>query len=139
VRQPEAPPAEPAAADAAPAPAPEAGPATPVAAEPPAEAPAPSTAIPPTPASPSAEPERRAQPVAAAPGDYGPVQVGDTLGKIARSVDADGHSLDQVMLALLRANPDAFIKGNVNLIKAGAVLRIPNGSELSEYSAKEAR
>ena len=137
VRQPEAPPAEPAAADAVPAP--EAGPATPVAAEPPAEAPAPSTAIPPTPASPSAEPERRAQPVAAAPGDYGPVQVGDTLGKIARSVDADGHSLDQVMLALLRANPDAFIKGNVNLIKAGAVLRIPNGSELSEYSAKEAR
>src|SRR5690606_36878661 len=90
-------------------------------------------------ASPAAEPERRAQPVAAALGDYGPVQGGDTLGKIARSVDADGHSLDQVMLALLRANPDAFIKGNVNLIKAGAVLRIPSGSELSEYSAKEAR
>src|SRR3546814_19637652 len=73
------------------------------------------------------------------PGDYGPVQVGDTLGKIARSIDPDGHSLDQVMLALLRANPDAFIKGNINLVKAGAVLRIPDGSELSEYSASEAR
>src|SRR3546814_15469752 len=73
------------------------------------------------------------------PGDYGPVQVGDTLGKIARSIDRDGHSLDQVMLALLRANPDAFIKGNINLVKAGAVLRIPDGSELSEYSAREAR
>src|SRR5690606_3286060 len=114
-------------------------PAPPVVAEPPAEAPAPSNAIAPTPPPPAAEAERRAQPVAATPGDYGPVQVGDTLGKIARSVDADGHSLDQVMLALLRANPDAFIKGNVNLIKAGAVLRIPNGSELSEYSRKEAR
>src|SRR3546814_12788867 len=43
------------------------------------------------------------------------------------------------MLALLRANPDAFIKGNINLVKAGAVLRIPDGSELSEYSAREAR
>src|SRR3546814_10788005 len=73
------------------------------------------------------------------PGDYGPVQVGDTLGKIARSIDRDGHSLDQVMLALLRANPYAFIKGNINLVKAGAVLRIPDGSELSEYSARAAR
>src|SRR3546814_20517029 len=43
------------------------------------------------------------------------------------------------MLALLRANPDAFIKGNINLVKAGAVLRIPDGSKLSEYSAREAR
>ncbi|WP_425561888.1 FimV/HubP family polar landmark protein [Luteimonas lutimaris] len=123
-----------------PEPEPEPQPAAPVAAEPPAEAPAPSNAIAPTPAPPAAAPEeRRVQPVAATPGDYGPVQVGDTLGKIARSIDADGHSLDQVMLALLRANPDAFINGNVNLVKTGAVLRIPNGSELSEYSRKEAR
>lgn len=112
--------------------------AAPVAAEQPSEAPAPSTAIEPTPV-PASEPAPRARPVAATPGDYGPVQVGDTLGKIARSIDPDGHSLDQVMLALLRANPDAFIKGNINLVKAGAVLRIPNGSELSEYSAREAR
>lgn len=130
-----APAAEPPPAETATAPE-----AAPVAAEPPAEAPVPSNAIEPTPTPPSAvQPEQRAQPVAAAPGDYGPVQVGDTLGRIARTVDADGHSLDQVMLALLRANPDAFIKGNVNLVKAGAVLRIPNASELSEYSAREAR
>src|SRR5690606_31346372 len=100
--------------------------------------PAPSTAIEPTPA-PASESVPRARPVAATPGDYGPVQIGDTLGEIARSIDADGHSLDQVMLALLRANPDAFIKGNINLVKAGAVLRIPDGSELSEYTAREAR
>src|SRR5690606_16086972 len=137
VREPEAPApvaAEPAQAE----PAVEAAPPTPVAAEPPAEAPAPSTAIEPSPA-PAAQPAPRAQPVAAAPGEYGPVQVGDTLGKIARTIDADGHSLDQVMLALLRANPDAFIKGNVNLVKAGAVLRIPDASALSEYTAREAR
>ena len=132
---------EQATAEPDPTPEPEAEPepaAAPVAEEPPAEAPAPSTAIEPTPV-PAGEPAPRAQPVAATPGDYGPVQVGDTLGKIARSIDPDGHSLDQVMLALLRANPDAFIKGNINLVKAGAVLRIPDGSELSEYSAREAR
>lgn len=106
----------------------------------PAEAPPPSDAVAPTPApAPAAAPERTAQPVAATPGEYGPVKVGDTLGKIARSVDPDGHSLDQVMLALLRANPDAFIKGNINLVKAGAVLRMPDASELSQYSASEAR
>jgi pilus assembly protein FimV len=139
VREPEPapPPAQsaPEAAAAAPAPAAEqaqaqepAPPANEIAPTPPAAPP------------PAAAPERTtAQPVAATPGEYGPVKVGDTLGKIARSVDPDGHSLDQVMLALLRANPDAFIKGNVNLVKAGAVLRMPNASELSQYSAKEAR
>jgi pilus assembly protein FimV len=65
--------------------------------------------------------------------------MGDTLGKIVREIDPDGHSLDQMMLALLRANPDAFIKGNINLIKSGAVLRMPNASELSQYNAREAR
>jgi len=121
--------------------APEAAqPATPVAAEPANEATPPSNAIEPTPApAPAAEAEQRAQPVAATPGEYGPVKMGDTLGKIARSVDAEGHSLDQVMLALLRANPEAFIKGNVNLVKSGAVLRMPNASELSQYNAREAR
>ena len=147
VREPVAPvPAPPPEPPPAAAPTPEAAqPATPVAAEPASEAPAPTNAIEPAPASPApATPtptpsEPRAQPVAANPGEYGPVRMGDTLGKIARSVDPDGHSLDQVMLALLRANPDAFIQGNVNLIRAGAVLRMPGSSELSQYSAREAR
>lgn len=125
--------AQPPAAVPEPQPAPEA-------AQPASEAPPPSNAIEPTPApAPAVEAEQRAQPVAATPGEYGPVKVGDTLGKIARSVDAEGHSLDQVMLALLRANPEAFIKGNVNLVKSGAVLRMPNASELSQYNAREAR
>lgn len=107
--------------------------------QPPQDA-APSTAIEPSPApAVPASAERAAQPVAAAPGDYGPVRVGDTLGKIARSVGVEGHSLDQVMLALLRANPEAFINGNVNMIRAGAVLRAPSAAELSQYTASEAR
>ena len=42
------------------------------------------------------------------------------------------------MLALLRANPDAFIRGNINLLKAGAVLRMPDATEISQLSAGEA-
>jgi pilus assembly protein FimV len=142
VREPVAQP--PAAAPAPqPVPTPEATqPATPVDAGQASEAPPPSNAIEPTPApapAPAAETGSRARPVAATPGEYGPVKVGDTLGKIARSVDVEGHSLDQVMLALLRANPDAFIKGNINLVKSGAVLRMPSSSELSQYNAREAR
>lgn len=98
------------------------------------------TAAPVAPPAPPA-PRPPAQPAAAAPAASGPitVQAGDTLGAIARSLDRDGHTLDQTMLALLRANPEAFIHGNINLVKRGAVLRLPQSDELSQYSAAEAR
>jgi pilus assembly protein FimV len=48
-------------------------------------------------------------------------------------------SLDQMMLAMLKANPDAFIQGNVNLVKAGAVLRIPDTEEATQIPRAEAR
>lgn len=49
---------------------------------------------------------------------------GQTLSSIAAGL-AGGHSLDQTMIALLRANPEAFIGGNVNRLRQGAVLRLP--------------
>src|SRR3546814_12965455 len=42
------------------------------------------------------------------------------------------------MLALLRVNPDAFIAGNINLLRRGAILRAPQPAELSWYDAAEA-
>ncbi|TAK38161.1 MAG: hypothetical protein EPO30_09805 [Lysobacteraceae bacterium] len=81
-----------------------------------------------------------AAPPAPAPtpdGDYR-VRAGDTLSEIASAMDRGGHSLDQTMLALLEANPAAFIGGNVNRLRAGAVLRMPQGGELARYSAGEA-
>src|SRR6185312_6985729 len=49
---------------------------------------------------------------------------GDTLTKIARSLHADTPAnLDQTMIAVYRANPDAF-GGNINILRRGAVLRI---------------
>ena len=120
-------------------------PATPVPApQPQAEPAPPAVAIAPLPsAQPAAEPAPSpvaAAPasVATAPAQYGPVKRGETLSRIAGSLGLDGFSLDQTMLALLRANPDAFLGDNINRIKRGAVLRVPGSDERSGVNADEA-
>ncbi|MCP4953826.1 MAG: hypothetical protein GY922_18470 [Proteobacteria bacterium] len=62
------------------------------------------------------------------PGDrFGPVERGDTLMQIARSVEASSMiTVKQKMVALIDENPDAFIDGNMNLMRQGAILRIPS-------------
>ncbi len=65
------------------------------------------------------------------------VQRGETLGGIAAGLNR-GFTLDQTILALLRANPDAFIDGNANRLKAGAVLRIPDNAGIAQYTPDEA-
>ncbi len=66
---------------------------------------------------------------------YGPIKAGETLSNIASSLDrSSAYSLEQTMLALLRANPDAFLNDNINLLRQGAVLRVP-GSEDRAASA----
>jgi pilus assembly protein FimV len=58
------------------------------------------------------------------------VKTGDTAGKIAlQNMDKSQLSLDQMLVALLNSNPDAFIQKNVNLVKAGASLKIPSIDE----------
>ncbi len=67
------------------------------------------------------------------------VRSGQTLSEIAAAVArSSGHSLDQTMLALLRTNPDAFIGGNINRLKQGAVLRTPQEEALAQVGAAEA-
>ena len=69
-------------------------------------------------------------------GDYGVTGAGDTLWKIALKVRPDNRvTVQQTMLALKEANPRAFINNNINLLKAGYVLRIPDSSEISNLSA----
>ncbi|MGX5731813.1 FimV/HubP family polar landmark protein [Pseudoxanthomonas beigongshangi] len=70
-------------------------------------------------------------------GDQLTVARGQTLSGIARNL-TDGRSLDQTMIALLRANPEAFIGGNINRLKQGAVLRIPQASEVAGLGQAEA-
>ncbi len=64
---------------------------------------------------------------------------GDTASRLAMRHLASNISLDQMLLAMLKANPEAFIQDNVNLIKAGAVLRMPSAEEASQISRGEAR
>lgn len=113
---------------------------TPVAAASPEAAPPPpaNEIAPPPPAAAAATGTASAAAAAPVHGEYGPVKAGDTLSKLAGELGAPGYSLDQTMLALLRANPDAFINDNINLIKRGAVLRMPQPQELSQYSAAQA-
>ena len=65
------------------------------------------------------------------------VQRGQTLSQIASEL-GQGYRLDQTMLALLRANPEAFINGNINRLKQGAVLRVPQAAELAQLGESEA-
>ena len=67
------------------------------------------------------------------------VQGGDTAGKIAAANKPASISLDQMLVALLRANPDAFVDGNVNRLKSGAVLDMPSGDQAGGIAPDEAR
>ncbi len=66
------------------------------------------------------------------------VAKGDTLTKIAHSLRAESRAdLDQTMIALYRANPSAF-GGNINVLRQGAVLRVPGADDIAALNQKEA-
>jgi len=69
---------------------------------------------------------------------YGPVAASDTLWSIANQVTSGDISVQRMMIGLQRANPRAFIRGNVNLLKAGYVLRVPTAEMLSGISQQAA-
>ncbi|HEY6527839.1 MAG TPA: FimV/HubP family polar landmark protein [Cellvibrionaceae bacterium] len=69
---------------------------------------------------------------------YGPVAGNDTLWKIARSNRPSGASIQQTMLAIQKLNPDAFINGNINLLRKGQTLRLPAADAASQVAVDEA-
>lgn len=72
-------------------------------------------------------------------GTYGPIDSSDTLWEIAKAVRPDSSvSVHQTMIALQRLNPDAFIRGNINLLKKGQVLRVPDAAEAIAINRSEA-
>ena len=87
----------------------------------------------PLPQEPEPEPE---PPVAAATNlslagsTYGPVTVGQTLWGLAHELRPNlSVDINQMMLALYRTNPSAFVD-NINRLKEGAILRIPDSDEI---------
>jgi pilus assembly protein FimV len=114
---------------------------TPAAPKPAAEAP--STEAPGN-ETPSTEASTPAAPPAAPGAESNPspttVQVvqGDTLTKIARGLHAETRpAIDQTMIALFRSNPEAF-GGNINVLKRGSVLRVPDADSIAALNQKEA-
>src|SRR5450830_268318 len=67
------------------------------------------------------------------------VKSGDTASKIAAATKPANVSLDQMLVALLRANPAAFVGDNVNRIKAGSIVNIPTAAQAEATPAGEAR
>ncbi len=112
------------------------GPAAPIA------APAAKPIAAPTPAPAKPAPSAAARPIAAAPAAAGArqeeVRKGDTLGAIARKYKPDGVTLNQMLIALYRANQDAFIRGNINLVRAGRILNVPDREAIAALNAAEA-
>ncbi|MEO8123656.1 MAG: FimV/HubP family polar landmark protein [Burkholderiales bacterium] len=92
----------------------------------------------PTPA-PAAVAEPRKLAAAPATSDSYRVKRGDTLSGIASQTQSEGVSLDQMLVALYRANPQAFVSENMNRLKAGAVLNVPQSDSAKAIPDSEAR
>lgn len=78
--------------------------------------------------------ERRPAPVS----EYR-VRRGDTLRSIANAHRVSGANLDQMLIALLRQNPDAFDENNINRLRAGAILTLPDAAMVQTIDAAQAR
>ena len=130
---------------------------TPVKAAAPANVPAPMAVTTPASPAPSAAPQQASPTAGAAGGNeiksrvksekgavsYGRTQRNDTLWTIATKLRPDDSvSVYQMMLALLKENPEAFYDNNVNGLKAGYVLRVPEKSAVmaidEAYAVREA-
>ncbi|HEX7718271.1 MAG TPA: FimV/HubP family polar landmark protein, partial [Woeseiaceae bacterium] len=75
----------------------------------------------------------------AASADSYAVQRGDTLYAIAGRIKPGEVSQEQMMAALYRANSEAFVSGDVNRLRAGRILKVPQASEAQQISRTEAR
>jgi pilus assembly protein FimV len=83
---------------------------------------------------PTAAQESRKKPA----GEY-KVRAGDTLSRIASELKPSGVSLDMMLVALYRANPDAFRGENMNRMQAGRILAVPGADAVRATDAAEAK
>lgn len=99
------------------------------ASRPAAPPPAPKPMAPPPPSPPSASDSS----------DSYKVRAGDTLSSIASGHPRSGVSLDQMLVSLYRGNPQAFIDSNMNRLKSGVVLNVPDSSAAKDVTPDEAK
>ncbi len=79
------------------------------------------------------------QPRVAPAGSYGPTNRSDTLWGVAKGMRPDRSvSVPQMMIGLLKENPEAFGNNNINNLKAGHILRAPEMNVITELSKQQA-
>jgi len=64
---------------------------------------------------------------------------GDTLSSVARDLQVDGVSLDQMLVGLYESNQAAFTGRNMNRLKVGQIIKVPTKESLVSVSPQEAR
>lgn len=64
---------------------------------------------------------------------------GDTLSGVAKRIGYTGANLEQVLVALQQANPSAFDSGNVNRLRVGSTLRVPDADTVRSIDQQAAR
>lgn len=67
------------------------------------------------------------------------VSKGETLHGIATQLKPADTKLEQVLIALQRLNPNALNGGNINRMKAGSVLTLPDADTIKAIDANDAR
>lgn len=99
-------------------------------------------------AAPAASTERRAPAANQAPaagkaaragGEHHEIRKGDTLHRIAEANRPEGASLDQMLIALFRENPDAFEGNNINRLRTGSIVTVPSDVRVREIDPGQAR
>lgn len=65
-------------------------------------------------------------------------QSGDTLRSVAKKLQVEDVSLEQMLVGLYRANRDAFMQQNMNQLKVGKILQTPQDETLQSISQQEA-
>ncbi len=91
------------------------------------------------PARASAAPSAASAPRApVAPGEGYTVKRGDTLAKIANENKASNVTLDQMLVALFNANQNAFVGNNMNRLRAGVIMTIPDADTAAAQPEAEA-
>lgn len=68
------------------------------------------------------------------------IKTGDTAWSLADAMRPDQSiSVEQMMIAMLRSNPESFINENVNGLKRGYILRVPDYNQIAAINQAEAR
>ncbi|MCX7186697.1 MAG: hypothetical protein NTW57_05525 [Methylophilales bacterium] len=64
---------------------------------------------------------------------------GDNLNAIAKQLQVDGVSLDQMLIGLFDNNKQAFIQGNMNRLKVGKIIKVPSHDNLVAIDERQAK